>query len=178
MGSEVCATSFDCGSTFGDVVFWVPFGIGKIQVSLMTMSDFAHAKLSTWFDGCQFALLCLFYCESWRFEPQSKPHQVTGLKVGHGFKWFFSLVIKVVNCGVGFWVGNLANQCSFRVAMSSPTIRPREQADLARYRSFVMNQWRFGLWCHGWSDRLSRDGCVDVSLVGQCWDCVLGSVDG
>ena len=36
-------------------------------------------------------------------------------------------------------------QCGFRVAMPSPTLRPREQADLARYRSFVMNQWRFGV---------------------------------
>jgi len=73
-----------------------------------------------------------------------------GFVVGHGFQWLVSLFIKVVNCGVGFWVGNLANQCNFRVAMSSPTIRSREQADLARYRSFVVSRCGFGFDITGW----------------------------
>mgnify|MGYP006924540905 CR=1 FL=1 len=62
----------------------------------------------------------------------------------HGLKWLFCLCIKVVGFGIVFWVVNLANRCSFRVAISPPTVRPREQADLARFRSFVINQWRFG----------------------------------
>jgi len=48
----------------------------------------------------------------------------------------FGIVVLSAKCG---------GQFGFRVAMPSPTIRSREQADLARYRSFVMNQWRFGL---------------------------------
>jgi len=51
------------------------------------------------------------------------------------FRGFGSVVLSA-KCG---------GQSSFCLAMPSPTIRPREQADLARYRSFVMNQWRFGL---------------------------------
>jgi len=36
-------------------------------------------------------------------------------------------------------------QCGFRVAMPSPTLRSREQAELARFRSFVVKKCGFGL---------------------------------
>ena len=45
--SGVCAADLDSRSSFGDVVGKVSFGIGKNLVSLVTMSDCAHAKLST-----------------------------------------------------------------------------------------------------------------------------------
>jgi len=77
-------------------------------------------------------------------EPQSKPQQVIGLKFGHGLKWLFRLFIKVVGYGGVFGTVNLVHRCCFRVAMSPPTIRPREQADLARYRSFVVKKCGFG----------------------------------
>jgi len=67
-----------------------------------------------------------------------------GLKVGHGLKWLFCLLINVVNRGTVFGAVNPANQCCFRVAPPPPTVRPREQADLARFRSFVVNQCGFG----------------------------------
>ena len=35
-------------------------------------------------------------------------------------------------------------QCGLFCRLPSPTLRPREQADLARFRSFVVNQCGFG----------------------------------
>jgi|GEM_PF-6532997 len=43
-----------------------------------------------------------------------------------------------------FWGGQSSESMWSVLSLPSPTIRPREQADLARYRSFVVNQWRFG----------------------------------
>jgi len=43
----VCAAGLDSWSSFGNVVCKAVFGIGVMLVSLVTMSDFAHAKLST-----------------------------------------------------------------------------------------------------------------------------------
>jgi len=56
----------------------------------------------------------------------------------------FCLFVEVVNYGGVFGSVNLVNRCGFRVAMPSPTIRPREQADLARFRSFVVSRCGFG----------------------------------
>jgi len=67
-----------------------------------------------------------------------------GFVVGHGFQWLVSLFIKVVNYGTVFGAVNPAYRCGLLVAMPSPTLRSREQADLARYRSFVVSQCGFG----------------------------------
>jgi len=58
-------------------------------------------------------------------------------------------------------------QCGLFCRLPSPTIRPREQADHARYRSFVVSRCGFGFDGHGLVDRLSRDGCVAVFQVGR-----------
>jgi len=93
------------------------------------------------------------------------------LAVSHGLKWLFSLFIKVANCGGVFWSVNLAHRCSFRVAMSSPTIRPREQADLARYRSFVVSRCGFGFDVTGWwtacpvTAALPPKGNVELAVI-------------
>ena len=42
------------------------------------------------------------------------------------------------------WSAKCGSQSSFCLAMPSPTLRPREQADLARYRSFVVSRCGFG----------------------------------
>jgi len=54
------------------------------------------------------------------------------------------LVINFRVFGSVVWSVKYGGQCGFRVAMPSPTIRPREQADLARYRSFVVSRCGFG----------------------------------
>ena len=45
--SVVCAAGLDFRSSFGDVVSRAVFGIGKILVSFVLMSNFAHAKWSS-----------------------------------------------------------------------------------------------------------------------------------
>jgi len=62
------------------------------------------------------------------------------------------------------------------LSLPSPTLRPREQADLARYRSFVRITVGSVFDGHGLGDRLSRDGCVDVSLVGRLLICGFGKI--
>jgi len=67
------------------------------------------------------------------FKSSQSVRRNTGLLVIN-FRGFGSVVLSA-KCG---------GQCGFRVAMPSPTIRPREQADLARYRSFVVKKCGFG----------------------------------
>jgi len=62
----------------------------------------------------------------------------------HGLKWLFCLFVKVVNRGTVFGAVNPAYRCGLCCRLPSPTIRPREQTDLERFRSFEVKKCEFG----------------------------------
>jgi len=97
------------------------------------------------------------YARFWiRFTEQGASNWVAQLRftgaVICGFKSVLKYVVKYRLIVINFRVfgsvvlsAKCGGQSSFCLAMPSPTLRPREQADHARYRSFVVSRCGFGL---------------------------------
>jgi len=107
-------------------------------------------------DECGLLSKVKSYVRFWiRFTEQGASNRVAKLRLTGAVIWWFKSVLKYVakfrlTCHQLSWFWQRSSVSKVRwsmwsvLSLPSPTIRPREQADLARYRSFVVKKCGFG----------------------------------